>query len=138
MKKFKVTARATSYATLEVEAASPEEALQIAAETDGGDFTPCSDALGGWDIDPEVEELGCGQCDNCSCEEPHHYAQGGVPVFDLSDTVLKPVHILDSDQPTTCPECGARTELVEEISEVAQLHECLKCHYRFIGELDDE
>jgi hypothetical protein len=44
------------------------------------------------------------------------------------------------DQPTTCPECGARTDFQElPIKNEVILHECLNedCKMRFLTELDD-
>ena len=52
--KWKVWAECTTYAYLEVEADSKEEALRIAGETDGGDFTPNEE--GDWEI-TEAEEI---------------------------------------------------------------------------------
>ena len=37
---------------------------------------------------------------------------------------------IGSDQPTTCPKCGSRTEFVEHTSELQQ-HECKNCKYEF-------
>ena len=46
---------------------------------------------------------------------------------------------LSSDQPTTCPKCGNRTEIVNE-SDASQKHKCLseECEFYFILEFDDE
>jgi len=49
-------------------------------------------------------------------------------------------YILDDDQPTTCPLCGARTDFrkfVEQKKDI-QFHECLNenCNYQFIGEFE--
>lgn len=43
--------------------------------------------------------------------------------------------IVDSDQPTTCPKCGTRTDF-KELTATTQRHECLnpKCKFTFIGE----
>lgn len=44
------------------------------------------------------------------------------------------------DQPTTCPKCGARTEILveseDEITSGTQHHQCLdiKCQYAFLME----
>jgi sarcosine oxidase delta subunit len=47
-----------------------------------------------------------------------------------------------TDQPTTCPYCGARTELLFEIEDrqsQTQIHKCLsfKCSFLFIEENDE-
>jgi len=47
-----------------------------------------------------------------------------------------------TDQPTTCPYCGTRTELLFELVDTrsqAQIHKCLsnKCNFLFIEENDD-
>lgn len=46
---------------------------------------------------------------------------------------------LNSDQPTTCPKCGNRTEIVCD-SKTSQHHKCLteECSFNFILEFDDE
>lgn len=46
---------------------------------------------------------------------------------------------LSSDQLTTCPICGLRTEIVSE-SENNQLHKCLSqnCNFKFILEFENE
>jgi hypothetical protein len=46
-----------------------------------------------------------------------------------------------NDQPTTCPICGSRTELILDLSdtvEKTQYHKCLavNCSYKFIVEED--
>lgn len=41
-------------------------------------------------------------------------------------------HILDQDQPTTCPRCGYRTEDDHFIDNMQICH-CMGCHYSFIG-----
>lgn len=58
VKKYRIWASYTNYCYLDVEAVDEEQALAIAAEKDGGDYTPCIsyDDYGGWNID-EVEEL---------------------------------------------------------------------------------
>jgi len=48
-----------------------------------------------------------------------------------------------SDQPTTCPECGARTEITLDLyktPEQTQLHKCLSnsCQYEFVMQNDNE
>jgi len=44
----------------------------------------------------------------------------------------------DSDQPTTCPSCGARTEFVDHTT--WQKHTCLneECDYQFVLEMEDD
>jgi hypothetical protein len=47
--------------------------------------------------------------------------------------------ILIGDQPTTCPKCGARTEIVLSLDhtiEKTQFHKCLfeSCKYEFVAE----
>lgn len=46
---------------------------------------------------------------------------------------------LSSDQPTNCPKCGNRTEIINE-SDLSQLHKCLseECNFQFILEFDME
>ena len=46
---------------------------------------------------------------------------------------------LSSDQPTTCPHCGNRTEIVN-VFDVSQYHQCLSeiCCFQFILEFDEE
>jgi transposase-like protein len=50
------------------------------------------------------------------------------------------IYILDHDQPTTCPKCGARTDFIEEEGNhptlCDQRHTCLGCGYKFIGEFE--
>lgn len=50
------------------------------------------------------------------------------------------VYILDNEQPTGCPKCGARTEFIETIIDemLVQHHHCPQplCKYKFIGEFD--
>lgn len=47
--------------------------------------------------------------------------------------------LLGSEQPTTCPTCGNRTEIIYDI-EASQHHKCLssKCNFQFILEFDEE
>lgn len=51
-------------------------------------------------------------------------------------------YILDNDQPTTCPKCGARTdfEQFEEDGTIVQKHRCLNinCAFVFLGEFESE
>lgn len=49
-----------------------------------------------------------------------------------------PVHGLDSDQPSTCPKCGTRTDF-EDHDSGKQHHKCPnpKCGYEFHGEFDE-
>lgn len=42
-----------------------------------------------------------------------------------------------SDQPTTCPRCGARTEW-DDRDDGTQHHRCPRCTFEFIAEEDDE
>lgn len=50
---------------------------------------------------------------------------------------------LISDQPTTCPKCGARTNFFLQLSPVSneevQIHKCLSnnCQYEFVVEFED-
>lgn len=46
---------------------------------------------------------------------------------------------LSSDQPTTCPKCGNRTEIVSDFN-ASQQHRCLseECNFQFILEFDNE
>jgi len=46
---------------------------------------------------------------------------------------------LSSDQPTTCPKCGNRTEIEYEF-DVSQQHKCFSedCSFQFILEFDNE
>lgn len=46
---------------------------------------------------------------------------------------------LSSDQPTTCPKCGNRTEIVNEF-DASQQHKCLSevCNFQFILEIYNE
>jgi hypothetical protein len=47
---------------------------------------------------------------------------------------------LSSDQPTTCPKCGNRTEIFKEFELFQQQHKCLseECNFQFIVEFDNE
>jgi hypothetical protein len=51
---------------------------------------------------------------------------------------------LISDQPTTCPKCGARTEFHTQTSPISnenvEVHKCLskKCQFEFVIEFDDK
>lgn len=51
-------------------------------------------------------------------------------------------YILDNDQPTVCPKCGARTdfEQFEEDGIIVQKHHCLdsNCSFVFLGEFESE
>ena len=46
---------------------------------------------------------------------------------------------ISSDQPTTCPKCGNRTEIIEDFIS-SQKHKCLSknCDFQFILEFDNE
>lgn len=50
--------------------------------------------------------------------------------------------MLYSDQPTTCPKCGARTDIILDLSHTncqAQVNQCLsnECNFEFVAQ-DDE
>lgn len=51
---------------------------------------------------------------------------------------------LHSDQPMTCPMCGARTDFYSDISPVTnekvEIHKCLSnnCHFEFVAEFDND
>ena len=51
MKTYRVTASYMTYCYVEVEAESEDEAIDLAGEIDGGDFTSDSCADGGWEIE---------------------------------------------------------------------------------------
>lgn len=48
-----------------------------------------------------------------------------------------PVFALDYDQPTTCPQCGGRTDWVETPAGT-QHHTCSHCGMEFIAEDDND
>jgi glutaredoxin-related protein len=58
-------------------------------------------------------------------------------MIDFNNTFLM------SEQPTTCPKCGARTEFFSQISPVSnenvEIHKCLSntCQFEFIVEFDE-
>ncbi len=52
MSKYRVWAKMTTYSYLDVEAESPDEAFNIAKETDGGEFIS-SEEGGDWEVDPD-------------------------------------------------------------------------------------
>lgn len=54
MKTYRVWAKMTTWAYLDVEAENEREAWNIANETDGGEFI-CNESKGDWEIDPECE-----------------------------------------------------------------------------------
>ena len=54
--KYQVVYKSVEYLTLEVEADSPEEAVEVAANTDGGEFI--LDGIGSWDFDSIKDEKG--------------------------------------------------------------------------------
>ena len=54
MKTYRVWAKMTTWAYLDVEAENEREAWNIANETDGGEFI-CDESNGDWEIDPECE-----------------------------------------------------------------------------------
>ncbi len=45
---------------------------------------------------------------------------------------------ISSEQPTTCPQCGTRTELIEDF-EISQEHRCISedCKFQFMLEFDN-
>lgn len=48
---------------------------------------------------------------------------------------------LYSDQPTTCPKCGSRTEIIFDLSHSinqSQVHQCLTCKSEFVMQSDTE
>ena len=50
-------------------------------------------------------------------------------------------HILDNDQPATCPKCLWRTEFTEHTDDKGtpfQKHQCPNCSYRFIGTFEEK
>lgn len=56
-----------------------------------------------------------------------HSAQGNQKLLNYL-----PQHILDDDQPTTCPRCGVRPE-IDQMDVNTQICHCTDCHYTFIG-----
>lgn len=58
MKTYRVWAKCWHYCYLDVEAESPEEAAEIAADTDGGEFIPGGSLDCGWEVEPnDIEEV---------------------------------------------------------------------------------
>ncbi len=55
MKTFRIWAKITSYAYLDVEAETEADAIKIAEEADGGEFNTCED--GDWEIFPDGTEI---------------------------------------------------------------------------------
>lgn len=50
-------------------------------------------------------------------------------------------YLLNNDQPTTCPKCGARTEFSNDFEAGVgwiQHHQCLNCDHRFTTCDEDE
>ena len=50
---------------------------------------------------------------------------------------------INSDQPTTCPKCGSRSEIVSDFSHTkdkTEIHLCTKekCEYQFIMQHDED
>jgi len=44
-----------------------------------------------------------------------------------------------TDQPTTCPTCGSRTEIIFDLYKSihqTQIHQCLNCKQEFVVQLD--
>lgn len=55
-KTYEVTASYVTYCTVTVEAMSEEDAMNIARDMDGGDFTPCdTSANSDWQIETATE-----------------------------------------------------------------------------------
>jgi hypothetical protein len=54
--KYRVFYKSTDYVYLDVEAGSPEEAKEIAKNTDGGEFK--EDGVGDWEYDRTETETG--------------------------------------------------------------------------------
>lgn len=58
--------------------------------------------------------------------------------------MLQPIEVyLFTDQPATCPKCGARTEIIMEFTKVraqTQYHKCMHigCGFEFVMENDDD
>jgi hypothetical protein len=109
-------------ATVFTEAEKERMALPISA---GGDARWA--ALG--ECYSSAEKTSCVQCglptqvdDDGTCNQCHHLNE-------------LPVHVLDDEQPTTCPKCGSRTEF-DELTDGRQRHACLACSYEFMGEFD--
>lgn len=51
--------------------------------------------------------------------------------------------LVSTDQPVTCPKCGARTETLLDLSHTrnqVQVHQCLSrhCNFKFVVENDKE
>ncbi len=47
---------------------------------------------------------------------------------------------LYTDQPTTCPKCGSRTEIILDLSHSknhTQVHQCHKCNCEFVMQSDN-
>ena len=71
-------------------------------------------------------------------ENSLRYSKNCYLVIDFNNTFLI------SDQPTTCPKCGARTDFYDDTSpvsnEVVQIHTCLSptCKFEFVVEFDEE
>ena len=45
------------------------------------------------------------------------------------------------DQPTTCPKCGSRTEIIFDLApsnNQSQVHQCLTCKTEFVMQSDTE
>ena len=57
---------------------------------------------------------------------------------------MEPLEVFTfTDQPTTCPKCGNRTEITLDLfntPEKTQYHQCLSknCNFKFIVEVDGE
>lgn len=61
---------------------------------------------------------------------------GWVVVFESQEDAERAIY-LASDQPTTCPNCGARTAC-KQLSADRQEHTCVACSKLFFVEFEDE
>lgn len=60
-----------------------------------------------------------------------------------NDNNFSDLFSLDNEQPTTCPQCGARTSFEEQENDQIgyyQLHDCLNetCLFQFVGVFSDD
>ena len=54
---------------------------------------------------------------------------------EFSETINYSQVFIYSEQPTTCPECGTRTEIILDLSHTmdqTQVHKCLDCELEFV------
>ena len=49
-----------------------------------------------------------------------------------------PIFTTDDENPTTCGECGTRTDITREISDIKQEHKCPCCGFEFLLEIENE